>query len=241
MDIPFFLYRRLSNFITCKFKLSKQSQISLANKFEVASFKDVFCHPFYWQIFQYMETAPKLVLDCGAHCGHFSVLADICISEKFDENDTRYLLVEPNPNLIPVLHKNISESGLEAKSQIHQGLLGPKEGSDTLWIAPKNYLATGLNRQDNSSKGETVDYLNLDPLVGDQKIDLMKLDIEGGEFEFLEHNLDIFKRTEMIFMELHSSTPEKRSEFLDTLSSIGLKVMEKPMSVHGQELVILKR
>lgn len=72
MSIPFFLYRRLSRWITCEFKLKKHSKIALKNKYEIASFKDVFCHPFYWQVFHWVHEPPKLVVDCGAHCSHFS-------------------------------------------------------------------------------------------------------------------------------------------------------------------------
>jgi len=105
MSFSSFLYRRLSRWITCEFELdgANQSKIALKNKYEVASFKDVFCHPFYWQVFQWVKTPPKLVVDCGAHCGHFSLLADLCFASKFSSSDTRYLLIEPNPYLIPVI------------------------------------------------------------------------------------------------------------------------------------------
>ena len=192
MNIHFFLYRRLSQLITCEFNLSKDAKISLKNKFEVASFKDVFCHPFYWQVFQYLDSPPELIIDCGAHCGHFSALANICINSKFESSKAKYLLIEPNPYLIPVLHKTVRENGLEGKAHIHQGLLGPKSGSDTLWIAPKNYLATGLTHN-SGSKGHTIDYIDLDSLVEQQSIDLMKIDIEGGEFSFVDHNIELFK------------------------------------------------
>jgi hypothetical protein len=100
MSIPFFLYRRLGRWITCEFNLFEhQFKISLSNKYEVASFQDVFCHPFYWQMFRWLDKPPKLIVDCGGHCGHFSILADICIRSKFDSSNTEYILVEPNPHL----------------------------------------------------------------------------------------------------------------------------------------------
>ncbi|NEZ65790.1 FkbM family methyltransferase [Leptolyngbyaceae cyanobacterium CCMR0082] len=240
MNIPFFLYRRLSRLITCEFKTSKKTKISLKNKFEVASFNDVFCHPFYWQVFQYLKSSPKLIVDCGAHCGHFSTLTDICIDSKFEKNNARYLLIEPNPHLIPILYKTIREGGLESKAQILQGLLGQQDGSDTLWIAPKNYLATGLTKN-NGSKGYKIDYLNLNSLLENQMIDLMKIDIEGGEFSFVEHNTELFKRTNLVFMELHKSPEVKRTGLINQLSSAGLNMAEEPVKCHGQELVIFKR
>ena len=115
-SISFFLYRRLSQWITCEFGLSRRSKITLKNKFEVASFKDVFCHPFYWQLFHYISTPPQLVVDCGAHCGHFTILADICFRSKFSTLDTQYILIEPNPYLIPIIEKDIRDVAMQGKT-----------------------------------------------------------------------------------------------------------------------------
>ncbi|UJB69825.1 hypothetical protein HRE53_01090 [Acaryochloris sp. 'Moss Beach'] len=161
MNIPFFLYRRLSPWITCEFNFSENSKVSLDNKFAVASFKDVFCHPFYWQVFQYIQKPPQLIVDCGAHCGHFSVLTNTCIQSKFDNVQSEYLLVEPNPYLQDILQKTISNAGFATNAQIYQGLLGKKSGNETLWINPKNYLATSL-KQNSKAKPHVIDYLNLE-------------------------------------------------------------------------------
>ncbi len=240
MSIPFFLYRRLSRWITCEFRLFQESIIGLHNKYEVASFSDVFCHPFYWQIFQYLPASPKLVVDCGAHCGHFSVLSNICINSKFDCLDAEYLLVEPNPHLIPILENTTKEAGLAPRTQIHHGLLGAKSGTDTLWVDPKNYLATGLSQSDRAKPYE-VGYLDLDALVGNRPVDLMKIDIEGGEFDFVDANLDVLSRTNLIFMELHAATEKKRNNLIKQLASVGLSIAEDPVRCHGQELVIFSR
>lgn len=240
MSIPFFWYRRLSRWITCEFKFSQSSKLTLKNKYEVASFKDVFCHPFYWQVFQYLPEAPKLIVDCGAHCGHFSILTDICISSKFETSDARYVLVEPNPYLIPVIKKNIQDAGLEKRTLIQQGLLGPKSGSDTLWIDPKNYLATGL-AENNRAEPHELSYLDLAESISSQTIDIIKIDIEGGEFEFINANLELFKQVNLIFMELHEASPEKHSKLLGQLESVGLSLARQPLKCHGQQLVIFHR
>lgn len=240
MVSSFFLYRRLSQWITCEFKLKNNAKISLKNKYEVASFKDVFCHPFYWQIFHWINSPPKLVVDCGAHCGHFSILADICLNSKFGYSDTRYILIEPNPYLLPSIHKNIAEADMSSRVEIEQGLLGTRKGEDTLWINPKNYLTTGLSPSPNS-KPFKVQYIDLLKLVGNQIIDIMKIDIEGGEFDFINSNLDLFSQVNLIFMELHEATLEKHQELFKGLQLMGLDMATKPVEANGQQLIIFQR
>jgi FkbM family methyltransferase len=240
MNIPFFLYRRLSRWISCELLLSNDRKIALKNKYEVASFKDVFCHPFYWQLFQWIDTKPNLVIDCGSHCGHFSILADLCIDAKFGSSNTHYILVEPNPYLIPILTKNLKDANLIDRSSIHQGLLGQKSGEAELWVNHKNYLQTGLH-QSPQSKSYKIPYLNLSDLINHQTIDIMKIDIEGGEYAFIQENLDLFKLTNLVLMELHQNTEKLQGEALNLLKSVGLVMVADPVEANGQQLIILKK
>lgn len=240
MNLSFFLYRRLSRWITCEFSLPNQTKISLKNKYEVASFKDVFCHPFYWQVFQWIDKPPKLVVDCGAHCGHFSILADICCQSKFGFDNTQYILIEPNPYLLPIMKKNILDAGMNHRVELKQGLLGDKLGSDKLWINHKNYLATGLEYNEKA-KPFTIPYIDLLDLVGKQDIDLLKIDIEGGEFKFVNLNLEILKQVNLIFMELHNAPKEVHDELLTSLQSVGLYQANLPLQANGQQLLIFQR
>ncbi|NJL11487.1 MAG: FkbM family methyltransferase [Calothrix sp. SM1_7_51] len=169
----------------------------MQNKYEVASFKDVFCHPFYWQVFRWIEHPPKLVVDCGSHCSHFAILADICFNSKFGTTDTKYILIEPNPYLIPVIHKNVKQTGIANRVEIKQALLGKNSGDGELWINHNNFLATGL-QPNHDSKSSRIPYLNLLDIIGNETIDLMKIDIEGGEFEFINENISLFKKVNLI-------------------------------------------
>ena len=240
MNINFFLYRRLCKWITCEFQFSKKNKLSLQSKYEVASFKDVFCHPFYWQVFSWIEHPPKLVVDCGAHCGHFSILADLCFQSKFDNITPEYILVEPNPFLIPVIKKNLSQANLTKRVQIIQGLLGLYSDEGTLWIPPKNYLQSSLKEM-KDSKPYKVKNINLAQLVGDRSIDLLKIDIEGGEFDLIKTNLSLFEKANLIFMELHNAPESLHQEFLAALSGIGLNLATKPLRANGQQLMIFQK
>jgi FkbM family methyltransferase len=240
MNIPFFLYRRLSRWISCEFLFSNDRKIALKNKYEVASFKDVFCHPFYWQLFEWMDKKPGLIVDCGSHCGHFTILADLCIEAKYGASNTDYILVEPNPYLIPILNKNLKDARLIDRSSINQGLLGAKSGEAELWINHKNYLQTGLHKS-AQSKSYKIPYLNLADLIKNRTIDVMKIDIEGGEYQFIQENLEVFSMTNLVLMELHEEEKRLQEDILNLLKTVGLAMVAEPVRANGQQLIILKK
>ena len=88
-----FLYRRFSPVVTCELGLPNGGRVGLRSKYDVASFADVFCHPYYWQLLTLVESSPAVVVDCGGHCGHFSLLAETCFRTRFgggaDRKSTR--------------------------------------------------------------------------------------------------------------------------------------------------------
>lgn len=235
-----FLYRRLARLITCELQLLDNAKIALQSKYEVASFQDVFCQPFYWQIFNLVNEPPKLIVDCGAHCGHFSILADICFQNKFGVKDTEYLLIEPNPHLLPVLQKNINDTNLTSRSQIIPGLLGSQNGYDTLWINPKNYLSASL-QPIKDAKPHKIQYINLLNIIGDRTIDLIKIDIEGAEYNFVKENIILLQKANLIFLELHHESLDKQHELFQSLAAIGLYPATKPLASNGHQLVIFQR
>lgn len=241
MSINFFLYRRFSHWITCELKLPfDDSKVSLNSKYEVASFHDVFCHPFYWQVFNWIDQPPKLVIDCGAHCGHFSVLAESCFRAKFESSNTKYILIEPNPFLLPTIHKNLSDANLLDRAEVKQGILGIRSGRDTLWINSKNYLVSSLVPT-KSSKPHSVQYIDLLELVEKQTVDLLKIDIEGGEFNFVRSNLAFLAQVKLIFMELHESDEVMYQELFNSLKSVGLTLVSKPIKSNNNCLAIFQR
>jgi hypothetical protein len=91
-----FLYPRLVSWITCEVLSLGRQTLALDSKYQTNSLEDVFCHPFYWQLFGWLPRATELILDLGAQCGHFSLLAE-----------PAYILIEPNPKLVKVIRRNL--------------------------------------------------------------------------------------------------------------------------------------
>lgn len=231
----YFLYRRLANLITCELRLPGNHPLALDSKYQVNSLQDVFCHPFYWQIFGWLDAAPNLIVDLGAHCGHFSMLADVCFQARFGEAQPEYLLIEPNAELLPVIEKNLSRSGLCPRHVLEQGLVGARSGDGILWVNPKNYLSSSVQSAP-STKSMKVGYVDLEQLLNGRDIDLLKVDIEGAEYEFAANYPELLGRVKYLMIEIHAEEEKKRQQLNQCLKEAGLQLVGDPLD-HGSYLL----
>jgi FkbM family methyltransferase len=235
-----FLYRRLARWITCELHLLGRHSLALNSKYQLNSLQDVFCHPFYWQLFSWLPYIPSLIVDLGAHCGHFSMLADVCLRTRFGDVETEYVLVEANPRLIPVIDANLSRSGLCRRRSVHQGLIGARSGSDKLWISSKNYLSASISPVP-AGKSITVNYLDLGKLLGVRPIDLLKIDIEGAEYDFVANYPELLSRVQYLMIEVHSAQETHREQLFKALHAAGLYETDEPLIHSGYQLARFQR
>lgn len=236
-----FLYRRLARWVTCEVHLLGRHTLALNSKFQTNSLQDVFCHPFYWQLFGWLPTAPKLIVDLGAHCGHFSLLADTCLRLKFPDAEPEYILIEPNPDLVKVIQSNLHRSRLCRRHAVHQGLVGgQRSGVATLWVSRQNLLSASLRREDQTH-GVTAPFLDLNTLVQDRPIDLLKLDIEGAEFDFVEQYPELLNRTHAVMAEIHDAPAATHQRLYSRFESAGLRLASPPLKHGGHALAMFQR
>lgn len=234
-----FLYRRLSRFVTCELPAEDGSSIRLRTKYDVASFNDVFTHPFYWQLFDLLVSPPEFVVDCGANCGHFTILANRCIQDRFPGSAPQFLLIEPNPFLQPIIAENLRDNGLTERATIHSVLLGNENGHGKLWINPKNYLISQTQKFPGSAPHD-VAFRSLQSLTGSRRIDLLKLDIEGGEFELFRTQIDAFRQVQLVMMEAHGNEAAC-SPLIDALRSVGLSICGHAIHQRDTQLLAFRR
>ena len=157
--------------------------IILDDEYKLSSFKD--------------ENITNIV-DVGANLGMFSIAARIAFKNA---NIHAY---EPNPNNIPVL----GQHGKEFNFKIYEEALGFEAGRGELIFTTVNDTSARIS---NTDKGLTI-LSDLDTVINrfeNRKIDLLKLDCEGAEFEILR-NWKAFKHVRFLTMEYH--LPIKGSE-----------------------------
>jgi FkbM family methyltransferase len=235
-----FLYRRLGRIATCELALPTGGTLALASKYEVASAADVIVHPFYWQLFHLLDSHPASIVDCGGHCGHFTVIADICIRLRFDRPAENYTVIEANPLLLQTLKRTIERVGLTKRTKIVQAAAGCDGEFTDLWVQNKNFLISGVTAV-NGSQRYRVPCVSVGNVVPPGPIDVLKIDIEGSEFGLLRNEPDLFRRTRLLFVETHADSEDQRRSFESTLEQIGFRSVGPQVAHCGMRLAVLRR
>ena len=142
---------------------------------------------------QKITTSPKTIVDIGSNIGLFSLWAWSCFPKA------RIYTYEPNPRVLDYLLKNLTPTKAEVRAvgvSCKSGRGEVKDASDS------RLAATAL-----SESGE-IDIISLSQIVEDVggKIDLLKLDCEGAEWEIFK-DTDAFQNIQSIRMEYHLNEP----------------------------------
>jgi FkbM family methyltransferase len=233
-----FLYRRLASLIPCVFPGVGSGNLALKSKWEVASARDVFFSVHYWRLGSTLKTPPKVVVDLGAHCGHFLVLMHLLVNELFGQDVAEYFAVEANPALVGIAKRTVLDAGMDGRVKIFNALAGKKSGEGILNLQRHNLL-TGTVEQASgqvTSQAE-IPYLDLGSMLpADASIDVLKIDIEGSERDLIAEQPDFIRRASQLVVELHGSRSEM--EFLQRqICQLGFEVVGPVMMKEDAMLV----
>jgi|SRR5271157_2076450 len=235
VSLSAFLYRRLCRFVTCELNLPTGGRLALRTKYDVASCADVFCHPFYWTSLSFLTAPPEHVIDCGACCGHFSILADVFLKSRFGSAETKFTLIEGNPLAIPVLKRNLADAGLLERARVVHSVLGtPATSQASLWVDHRNWLSASTQPLPGARQFH-VPTSDLASLTVNGSVGVLKIDIEGAEHRLIESEPEVFRHTAMVLAELHGSTGEKDG-FIAKCEELGSHVIGTPFQ-HAGHLV----
>lgn len=166
--------------------------------------------------------AGDVFFDLGANEGYFSVVA----AQRVGATGT-VLCVEPQSRLQPVIFRNLSENHAP-HVRVFQVAVSDTDGFAELSLPPDINTGHGalFRKTRYRNPTEIVPQITLtgflDRLAFDE-IDLMKIDIEGFEYEAILGSKEIFERGKVkhIALELHPSLLKRRGkngqEILDFL------------------------
>ena len=177
-------------------------------------------------------TKDSVVVDAGAHRGEFS-------AEIIRRFGCQCHLVEANPKLVETLivagAKSITPAALDAH-----------DGRGMLHVSG-NPEATGLfdaGSATTSVEVETISLATLMQRLGIAKVDILKLDIEGAEFDLIASTPDqILQRINQITVEFHDFKPAFRGRGLFEnarvrLQAIGFDCCNMAFRTHGDVLFL---
>ena len=155
------------------------------------------------------------IIDCGANVG----LSVIYFKQRFPQ--ARILAFEADPNIFSILQQNIARFNFKDVKLSPEVVWNEEttiqfylEGGSSGHVTPDQATANTVTVQTISLR----DYLQ-------EKVDFLKIDIEGAEFDVLESCSDCLDQVEKIFVEYHSTdgTPQQLGKLLQILTNAGFR------------------
>ncbi len=184
------------------------------------------------------------IIDCGANIG-MSLLYI-----KIRAPRSKVLCFEPNPDARVVLEKNIIANNWTREVKVLPYALGLKKGVVDFFIDKKESTGSGgslMNKAKNTSsvlKSYKVEINTLSQYI-DGQIALLKIDIEGAEFDVLEElittkKIDSVNEIQLEYHYIPEAQQRPVSEILKLLESNGFKTYIKsnsaPHTIVGKDI-----
>lgn len=161
------------------------------------------------------------IIDIGSHIG-ISILyfKDIYPNSKI-------LGFEPNPISFEILKENIFNNGLDDVSIINKAVSSNNSSKDLYidnsnnnWESNSSLLKNSWNGLENTKKIR-IQCTRLDRYTNSiDRIDMLKIDTEGNEFDILNSHKSILNKTENISVEYHPFKGNKIEKILSLLKPI---------------------
>lgn len=128
------------------------------------------------------------VIDAGAYIGYYSLLASKLVGIK-----GKVYAFEPSPECIELLYKNIQLNNCKNIFVVEKAVTD-KNGYRAFYISPSNLSGSSIfESSPNLQVG--VSTTTLDEAIGNEKVDFIKMDIEGGEPKALNGMTNIIKNS----------------------------------------------
>ncbi|GEC77399.1 FkbM family methyltransferase [Flavobacterium aquatile] len=160
-------------------------------------------------IYEFRSDNPKpLIIDCGANMG----LSVLYFSKLFP--NSKIIAFEPDQSVLPFLEKNIVDQKL-TNVTLHKNAVWSKEEELTFYTDKNMGGRVGVAYIDQTPI--KVQALRLKDFLK-QPIEMLKMDIEGAEYEVLVDCVDELSNIKHIFLEYHSFYNEE--QHLDDILSI---------------------
>ena len=214
-SLKHYLWRVLTKRMHLDFKLRSGIEVIVRNYADWCTYNDLFVNQEYGEaitdaIAEAAGTEKLCVLDLGANTGYFTLqMADVFL-QKCKAGSLAVSLVEASPQVAAELRRRLVIPSGRVVTKIVNGLAGKRVGVARLNLGKEdtvNFVGdTGDGDQWDATRGtQTVSYVDLDALTSEMPaVHLIKCDIEGSEFQFIESYPGLLGKTRRIAIEFHA-------------------------------------
>lgn len=165
------------------------------------------------------------ILDLGANGGGFALFL-----HQMGFHFTKLVAVEMNQRTFARLSFNLLRN-LNGDIRLIQGAVSDRSGETTLAVSDGGISDSIYSLPKQQGLTRRVTLIALDELVNqhfaNQEIDIIKIDIEGAEFEILgSHVKTSLKRARFILMEIHHHPDWSWNRVHEVMKKLGFELME---------------
>ena len=186
-------------------------QVADADSF-LGAYKEIF----FDRVYAFSSATPRpLIIDGGANIG----LATLFFKRIYPQS--RVIAFEADPSIFELLKQNIGSFHLPNVQLVNAALWN----SDTSLSFTAEHGASGhIATFTDTGDSVPVSAMRLKSWLH-EKIDFLKLDIEGAEYEVLDDCREELRNVQNLFVEYHSpaSSEQRLSRILDILSGAGFR------------------
>src|ERR1035441_7517702 len=203
-------------------------------------FREIFLEKCYQPTPDFVPRRGWTVVDLGANLGFFTCQAASAAA------DVRVISVEPI--YTELLRKNIAANRLNGTLVVPGAVCGtPIENIPLIiWFTPSGQLMTGTGAI-NAAKVETINapgftLAKIFEMGRVERCDLLKVDIEGAEFELFEKTPDeIWNKIFRVVMEVHKDGGRSEQTLIRILEQKGFTVTLKDAATNNPMLWAVKK
>lgn len=171
------------------------------------------------------------VVDIGANCGYFSLLACRAVGEQ-----GFVWAVDANPRMCELVSKSMNVNGYRQRSEV-VNMAVMAEPSSVRLVIPRQlkgsatFLRADVDPESFGGGSDVIDVRGapLTEVVGDATIDFIKIDAEGAEPLIFQGARKVIERSTNIkmiveFAPSNFQTQSSPDDFLDLIESMGLRI-----------------
>lgn len=112
------------------------------------------------------------------------------------------VLVEANPDMIPLLEANLANNGVSPK--IVSAMVGATDGADAdFYVMPDIWSSSAINKDAQKSRAIRIESISLATLLAQARPTYLIVDIEGAEKDILDASVLKVSTVQKICAELH--------------------------------------
>lgn len=156
------------------------------------------------------------IADIGANIGYYALMEAKAIGNK-----GKVYAIEPSPDNVELLKKNIKENGYR-NIEVIQSAIGSENKPGKLFLSSARNVCSIHNP---TKRSVDVKIRTLDSILNNKRVDFVRMDVEGYEYEIIKGMEKILSRKNKpgLFIEVHEEGmgERKTKEFFEMLKSYG--------------------